>query len=189
LREAIDSQEAQIRDLCQQIVIATDKLAQDETDRMATFIDQAALITVQALSKVLPTLLDTLAVDQIAAFINQVLEENAKSQALNIFVSPAREAAVRERLESRAASMHRRANWTIAADAALSDLQCRMEWTAGGAEWDPQTVSDAVLSAITNHLPAHLRPQAAEPHSLAPETVDVTPQNPHTDNANPGEAP
>jgi flagellar biosynthesis/type III secretory pathway protein FliH len=185
LKEAIDSQESQIRDLCQQIVIATDKLAQEESDRMATFIDQSALIAVQALSKALPALLETLAIDQIASFVNNVLEEHSKHQTLNIFVAPVREDAVKKRLEAMAASMHRQQNWTIAGDAGLSDLQCRIEWTAGGAEWDPRTVSDALLAAIISHLPPHLRSQA----EVQPDAIDDTAQKPHTDSTPSGEAP
>lgn len=182
MQEAVGSQEAQIRDLLNQVVAATDRLAQDEADRMATFIDQAALISVQALSKALPALLDAVAIEQIAAFVNGVLEEQVKSQTLTIYVAPAREPAVHDRLESTLARLRRRQSWAIAPDPAMGDLQCRMEWSGGGAEWDPQEVASRLLETITAHLPEHLRPLTADtaPGST-PQQVDAGTQTPHTD--------
>lgn len=185
LKEAMDSQESQIRDLCQQLVLAADRLTQGETDRMATFIDQAALIAVQGLSRTLPVLLDILAVDQIAAFVNKVLEDQTKGRTIAIRVAPDREAAIKERLEAMAATLHRKIDWTITGDPTLSGLQCKIEWTGGGAEWNPQLVADGVLQAIMSHLPAHLQQSAViEPAS---ESVDETPQTPHTENESPGD--
>ena len=188
MKEAIGSQEAQIRDLVQQVVMTTDRIAADEADRMATFIDQAALIAVQALSKTLPTLLDLLAVDQIAAFVNGVLEEQVKAQTLNIYVAPEREDNVRERLTAMAESKRRKQAWVITPDPSLGPLQCRIEWTGGGADWDPNAVASTLLQTIVSHLPEHLRIQAMGPEvtpEAAPEptpeaVVDDSAQKPHT---------
>lgn len=176
MKEAIGSQEAQIRDLVQQMVMAADKIAADEADRMATFIDQAALVAVQALSKTLPTLLDLLAVDQISAFVNGVLEEQVKNQSLTICVSPEREETIRERLAAMAESKRRKQTWTVMSEPSLGPLQCRIEWTGGGAEWNPQAVATTLLQTIISHLPEHLRTQVFP----ADAQVDDTAQKTHT---------
>lgn len=176
MKEAIGSQEAQIRDLVQQMITVADRIAADESDRMATFIDQAALIAVQALSKTLPALMDLLAIDQIAAFVNGVLEEHVKSQTLNIYVNPERETQIRDRMQAMSESMRRKETWTILPDPSLSLLQCRIEWTGGGAQWDPQSVADTLLQTIISHLPESLRANAN-----IDAQVDDTAQKPHTD--------
>lgn len=181
LQEAIGSQEAQLRDLCQQIVMTSDRLMADESDRMATFIDQAALIAVQALSKALPVLLNTLAVDQIAGFVNQVLEEQVKSQTIAIYVNPARETAVRERLEAASTAMRRKQSWSIESDPSLHDLQCRIEWTGGGGDWDPSQVANRLLDTITRHLPPEMQARAAAGMAAPAATMDDPAQTPHTE--------
>lgn len=184
LQEAIGSQEAQIRDLSQQIVMATERLAADESDRMATFIDQAALITVQALNKVLPVLLERVAVSEIASFVTRIYEEQVKAQTLSIYVHPMRVTPVTERLEAMAATMRRKTPWIIQGDPSLHEMQCKIEWTGGGADWDPQTVATRMLDAITAHLPEHLRNAANPP--VTPEiddtleVMDASDQTPHT---------
>lgn len=190
LKEALESQESQIRDLCQQLVLTADRLTQDETDRLATFIDQSALIAVQALTRALPVLLNTLAVDQIAAFVNKVLEDQSKGCSLVIRVAPTHEAAIKERLEAMVATLHRKPDWVISSDPSLTGLQCKIEWTGGGAEWNPQAVAEAVLQTITAHLPEHLRADAIP--ATAPDAapaIDEAPQTPHTETEPSGDVP
>ncbi len=171
LQEAIGSQEAQIRDILQQVIVATDRLAARESDRMATFIDQAVLITVQALTKSLPILLERVAIDEIARFVTKIYEEQVRAQTLLIYVHPARVPAVTERLEAMAATMRRKGSWNIQGDPTLDYMQCKIEWTGGGAEWDPHTVSARILDAITAHLPETMRDQVNPP--VTPETDDT----------------
>ncbi|MCB1538588.1 MAG: hypothetical protein H6865_05705 [Rhodospirillales bacterium] len=179
LQEAINSQEAQIRDLVQQMVISAERLSTQEADRTATFIDQAALVAVQALVRTLPVLLDTLSVEQIANFTVGVLEGHVGHQSIVIHVPPVREQAVTERLHAMAANMRRKQDWTIQPDPKLHDLQCRIEWSGGGAQWDPNIVAARLLETIVGHLPDHLKPQVATP--IEDAAMDEAPQTPHTD--------
>lgn len=181
LKEAINSQESQIRDLMQQIVIAADHLAQNENARLATFIDQATLLTAQALAKTAPALLDILSNEQIVAFVRNVFESQSKNQTLSIHVAPEREAEVKTRLEAIAKTMRRNGNWSIAADSTLNNLQCRIEWTGGGADWDPLVVSQTLLKTITAHLPESLQ-------SLVTAGMDEKPAKPHNEDNASGDA-
>lgn len=181
MKEAIASQESQIRDVLQQIVLETERLGSQESERLATFTDQAAQLAAQMMGKALPALLQSMAVEQIALFIRGVVEEQSKKQDLVISVAPSRVEAVKARFDDMAASMRRTGTTTVEADPTMGDLQCHIEWSGGGANWDPQRVGDALMAAIEHYLPDHLK--AAAPAA----TLDETAQTPHTDDSTAGD--
>ncbi len=174
IKETLGSQEAQIRDVLQQVVFAADRLEQGETERLATFINLSALMAAQAIARLCPALLDHFAADQVMHFIRDVLGRQIKGQAIVIHVAPEHAAYISARLDETLAGMHRKLACTVEPDAALDGLQCRFEWTGGGAQWDPAATLDDLLQTLRSHLPEDLRAQAAA-------GVDETAQTPHND--------
>jgi len=117
-----------------------------------------------------------------------VLENQAKSQTLNIYVAPEREVQVRDRLEAMVQSMRRKQNWVILPEPALGPLQCRIEWTGGGAEWDPEAVANTLLQTIISHLPEHLRAEALPDENALPDAaIDDSAEKTHTNEVPQGE--
>jgi len=68
-RETMASLEARISELMQQVSNTAAVFMDNETQRLALFIDQSALLTAQILVKAMPVLLKTLALKQIEDFI------------------------------------------------------------------------------------------------------------------------
>jgi flagellar assembly protein FliH len=185
IKETLASQESQIRDVMQQVVLAATRLEQEENKRIAAFIEQSALITAQALSKTVPALMDILALEQISGFMKHVLGEQISGQTITIHVAPLHYDQIKTRLEDMLKNMRRKTTCTIAPDNTLSGLQCRVEWTGGGAEWDPGRVANTLLETIISHLPAHLRSAAI----LPAESVDEASGTTHNETSSLGDVP
>jgi flagellar assembly protein FliH len=184
IQETLNSQEAQIRDALQQIVMATTHLEQEEEARRTHFIEQSALIAGNALARTLPVLLDHMAQEQILAFVKQVMDDHAKNQKLQIFLGPTHFEALEKRLKEIFERGKRKSNCAIHRDDTLGPLECRFEWTGGGAEWNPAPIAQSIIGAIAAHLPEHLR----ETFVTNPEGMDEPAQTPHTEPDN-GEQP
>lgn len=182
IRETLNSQEAQIRDVLQQVLLAADRLEQGETQRLAVFIEQASLLAVQGLVKTCPALLGVFAADHILTFARTVIAENVRAQNVTIHVSPLNVGRIGPRLEDMAKAMKRGA-CVLVPDAALNDMQCRFEWTGGGAEWDPASASGQLMARLMDNLPEHLRGAATV------TAVDATPQTQHTEPHSTGDVP
>jgi len=174
IRETLASQEAQVRDILQQVVFAADRLEQGEAQRINSFIEQSTVLATQAITKLCPALLDVMAATQIDGFIRRVLAEQVKGQAITIHVAPEHVEQINTRLTETLVSMRRRATCNVVPDTTLNGLQCRFEWTGGGAEWDPGAAMNSLLETIISHLPEEMRAQASA-------TVDEQPQTPHND--------
>jgi hypothetical protein len=185
INETLNSQESHIRDILQQVVMAATRLEDNETQRLATFIDQATLISAQALTKIIPTLLNMLTVAQIDSFIRKVLAEQIRAQSLNIYIASEHKDAIETRLKQILQNMRRKINCEVHADSTLSNLQCRFEWTGGGAQWDPDHLSTTILNNIIAQMPDDIR-QHMESSS---ETLDETIQTPHNESNSSGDAP
>ncbi|MBU6235538.1 MAG: hypothetical protein KGQ41_06815 [Alphaproteobacteria bacterium] len=185
IQETLDSQESQIRDTLQQVVMAAARLEAEENKRLATFINQSALVTAQALTHTMPALLQIMGATQIETFMQQVLSELAKGQALVIHVPPAHYDQISARYTALAEKLRRKGACTIVPDPSLTGLECRMDWTGGGAEWNPQAVATKLLETIIAHLPEELRPMA----QLPSQTVDETQGTPHNEQILTGDVP
>jgi flagellar biosynthesis/type III secretory pathway protein FliH len=187
INETLASQEAHIRDLLQQIVIAASRLEEDEAKRNAHFIDQATLLATQALTRTIPTLLDYLALEQISRFIKNVLSENTTTQNIAIFVNAQNKEHIEKRLQNSLDAMPRKISCTIQTDANLNHMQCRFEWLGGGAQWSPDKTAHGLLGTIISHLPAHLQ---NEVNTVNPtETLDEPAITTHTSTINQESAP
>lgn len=182
INETLASQEAHIRDVLQQLVMATSRLEEGETARLATFIDQATLLSTQVMGKVLPALLEALSQEHIEGFIREVLSTHVQPRTLTLHVAPDNRDPIETRLQQFLESTHRKLSCEVLADAGLNGLQCRFEWTGGGAEWNPGQVAQAVLDAMTGQLPDNMKADAT-----IPERLDGTGQTPHNDST--GDAP
>lgn len=185
IAETLNSQEAQIRDVLQQVVLAATRLESEESNRLATYINQSALVTAQALSRTVPALLDMLAQEQIAMFMKQVLTEQVRGQTLTVHVAPMHCESIKTRFQKMLEQMRRKTACVITEDPTLNGLQCRFEWTGGGADWDPRTVAESLLEKLVSHLPEHLRAAAI----LPPEGVDEAAQTAHNEPNSSGDVP
>lgn len=185
IAETIDSQEAKIRDLLQQVVMAATRLEQDETARLATFIDQSALVTAQALVRIIPTLLDETSLDQISGFMKTVLTETSKKQPLVLHVPSVHHAELCDRYEKMASDMRRTGKCEIVADPALTATECRFEWAGGGAEWSPENVAGLLMARIREILPENMKDAV----NSSAQGVDESGNSPHNDETSNGDMP
>jgi flagellar biosynthesis/type III secretory pathway protein FliH len=167
-RETMTSLEAQLRELMQQITAQAALFLDNENARLATFIDQATQITAQILVKVMPVLLKTLGLVEIERFVRDTLRTHVKKGRLIVLVPPQYEQAVKDRFAALPAAASD--DWEIRPDPDLTSYQARVEWSGGGAEWNPEHVASVALQAIFDHLPDELKAQ----------TVDAPPQTEHT---------
>jgi len=194
-RETMASLEAQLRELMQQVNQTAALFMDNENQRLAAFIDQSSLLTTQILVRTLRVLLKSMALEQIEDFVRSTLQAHVKRGALTILVSPEFETPISERVAALKATMPQASDWTVRADPALHNYESRVEWTGGGAEWDPEVVASSALETLLAHLPEHMRALAFEtPASITPAldemaqaTVDETAQSPHTEDT--GENP
>jgi hypothetical protein len=182
INETLASQEAHIRDLLQQIVIAATRLEDNEATRNAHFIDQATLLATQALTRTIPTLLDYLAIEQLSRFIKTVLSENISTQNIVIFVSAQNKDHIEKRLKTMLQTMQRKINCVIEIDQNLNHMQCRFEWLGGGAQWSPDKTAHGLLGTIISHLPADLQNEVNTANHT--ETLDEKTINTHTSTIN-----
>jgi len=192
-RETMASLEAQLRELLQQISHTAIVFLDNETERLATFIDQSSVMTAQILVRTMPVLLKVMAVEQIEGFIRETLKAHVKKGRLTIYVSPQYEQAVKDRLKTLPENTPHLADWDIASSPDLSAYQSRVEWSGGGAEWNPENVANVALQTIFDHLPDDLKVQVTLGQPTQPENqqetkvaVDDAPQTAHTDD---GETP
>lgn len=185
IAETLNSQEAQIRDVLQQVVLAATRLEAEENKRLAAYIEQSALVAAQALGHTVPAMLDIFAREQIALFVKQVLAENVRGQTLAVYVPPTHYESIKARFEAMLEQTRRKTSCTFHAEPAMNGLQCRFEWTGGGAEWDPAAVAKKLLSELISHLPEHLRQNAVV---AAPQGVDEPSQTAHNEPNSSGDA-
>ncbi|NBX65979.1 MAG: hypothetical protein EBQ96_03180 [Proteobacteria bacterium] len=183
IAETLNSQEAQIRDTLQQVILAASRLESEENKRVAAFIDQSALLAVQAMVRTIPVLMELLSREQINLFMKQVLAEQVRGQTLVLYVPPLHFASIKDRFEKMLEQSRRKISCTINPDDSLTGLQCRFEWTGGGADWDPEAVSKNLLQKLVSHLPENLRADALQ----AREGVDEPSQKAHNEPSSSGD--
>lgn len=182
-REAMASLEAQLRELMQQVSHTAALFLDNETARLAAFIDQSSLITAQILVRTMPVLLQTLSLVQIENFVRDTLRTHVKKGKLIILVAPNYAEPIKERIKDLADTTPHLGDWTIDADPTLSAYQCRVEWSGGGAEWNPENVANIALQTIFDHLPDELKVHAMDGQSKAAKQEQVHPEQLHVDDS------
>lgn len=179
-KAGLSTVESDIQALFQQMVAQLRGLEQAEMKRHDRFIDMASLLCAEALAKVLPLALEQTALAQIEQFIATTLREHMKRQGIIIFVSPENKERLEDKIPMLLATMPHKIECTIRENKALGKHECRIEWSGGGADWDPERTQNVILEAINSHIPAAIRNNHQAPAKTASE-IDGGAQTFHTD--------
>lgn len=150
--DAMQSLEKQTLDTLNALAQAADRLYKAEESRTARMIDQASTLAFQAISVVLPQLLELHGADHIIAFIKSAVRDNMKVGKLTISVHPEQRDIITGRLEDMGSAFPWLQDLEIKAEHGLGLHECRVGWTQGGAEWNPDRIASEILSAFRSHL-------------------------------------
>ena len=151
--EAMQTIERQTADSLQALVQTAERLSKAEEQRLLKMTEQATALTYQVLSRLLPELLAGFGAAQIVTFIRETVRANLKAGSLTINLHPDQKERVWEKLSALSDAYPFLSDLTLKGEAGLNPNECRVAWTQGGADWDPDRIAQEMLEVFKTHLP------------------------------------
>ncbi|MEA2754675.1 MAG: flagellar assembly protein FliH [Aliidongia sp.] len=128
---------------------------------------QAAEMSMLALRKIFPALLDRAETGELEAMFAGAFEQAIEEPRILVRAAPELIDALKPRLHELAGRAGFEGKLSLVADPRLGDTECRAEWSEGGVERDPKRALDAVTGAIEHGIAAFDRRNGLDQDGVA----------------------
>ncbi len=136
-------QKEQLESREQFVAVTLDKIAQNfahlfaaETMREGVFEKEALKLTLASLDLLYPSMNEKLGADEVRKIIEKTLTDHRKTKEITIRVSPGMKGEIEMLISRIRAEEHEEVLWRVIEDQTLSQGDCQMEWSDGGAVRD-----------------------------------------------------
>lgn len=168
LAEHLVSEERRLSELFEVLLTNTGAIAESidqVSENVARDALEVAMITV---GKVLPTLIESNAIDEIEGLVKQCLTELRSEPRVAIRLHAASLEAFKSRLEPIAGATGYEGKLVLLADDDLAPSDCKVLWAEGGASRTAEDISRTVTAAVQNYLGAGVVETQESPPSADP---------------------
>jgi flagellar assembly protein FliH len=126
----------------------------DQKRALAAIERQAAELSMLALDKLFPALLERAETQELEAMFTEVFEIAIQEPRLLVRAAPTMIGALEPRLRALAERAGFEGKLSVIGDPRLDDTDCRVEWSEGGVERDPRRSLQAIAAAIEHGIAA-----------------------------------
>jgi flagellar assembly protein FliH len=126
----------------------------DQKRELAAIERQATELSMLALTKLFPALLERAETRELEAMFTDVFETAIQEPRILVRAAPAMIDALEPRLRALAERAGFEGKLSVISDPRLEDTDCRAEWSEGGVERDPQRSLQAIVAAIEHGIAA-----------------------------------
>ncbi|MEI9982321.1 MAG: hypothetical protein WDN69_03345 [Aliidongia sp.] len=138
---------------------------------------QAAEMSMLALRKLFPALLERAETGELEAVFTEAFAQAIEEPRILVRAAPALIDALDERLRAIAARAGFEGKLSLIGDPRLAETDCRVEWSEGGVERDPRRSLKAIETAIENGIAAFDRQNGTgEPDAADARPIEETVQ-------------
>ncbi len=132
---------------------------------------QAAELSMLALRKLFPVLLQRVEGQELEAVFGEVFDQAIEEPRIVVRAAPGMIEALEERLRILAARSGFEGKLSLIGDPRLAETDCRVEWSEGGVERDPLRSLKAIEAAVAKGIAALDRQTGA----VAPDDAEARP--------------
>jgi flagellar assembly protein FliH len=150
--EAMMRIERRLADTIERLCHVLQDSSADQARALAAIERQAANLSMLALRKLFPTLLDRAETGELEAMFAAAFEQALDEPRILVRAAPALIDELKPRLQALAERAGFDGKLSLVGDQRLSDTECRAEWSEGGVERDPQRSLDAIVAAIEHGI-------------------------------------
>jgi flagellar assembly protein FliH len=115
---------------------------------------QAAELSMLALRKLFPVLLQRAEGQELEAVFSEVFDQAIEEPRIVVRAAPGMIEALEEKLQALAARSGFEGKLSLIGDPRLAETDCRVEWSEGGVERDPQRSLKAIEAAVAKGIAA-----------------------------------
>jgi flagellar assembly protein FliH len=168
--DAMARVEARLADAIERLCRVLQESGAEQARALAAIERQAADLSMLALGKLFPALVERAETAELEAMFADAFEQALEEPRILVRAPPALIEALEPRLRALSARAGFEGKLSLVADPRLGETECRAEWSEGGVERDPQRSLQAVIAAIERGLAAFDlknglgRPAVADPH-------------------------
>jgi flagellar assembly protein FliH len=152
--DAMERIERRLADTVERLTHVLQDSGADQARALGAIERQAAEMSMLALRKLFPALLERAETQELEAMFAAAFEQAIDEPRILVRASPVLIAALEPRLRDLAARAGFDGKLSLVGDARLADTDCRAEWSEGGVERDPQRSLQAIIAAIESGIAA-----------------------------------
>lgn len=169
-REQVESREQFIAETLAKIAESFSHLFAAETVRESIFEKESLKLTVQSLDILFPSLNDKIGKDEVRKSIEKTLIDHRKTKEISIRVAIGMKSEIETLIARIRAGEHDEVLWRVTEDPSMTQGDCALEWSDGGAIRDSARTARDVRKNIEKLLDTPTPTLASEhdmPHSEA----------------------
>lgn len=161
-KEQLASREQFVAQTLSKIADSFSHLFAAETLRENVFEKESLRLAVAALDLLFPALTEKAGRDEVRKVIQKTLADHRKTKEISIYVAPGMHGEIEALISRLRANEHDEVLWRVIEDTGLTQGDCRLEWSDGGAVRDSVRAARDIRRNMENLL--------AEP---VPHTADI----------------
>lgn len=135
-REERESREQQVAQTLSVVADNFSHLFAAETVRESVFEKEALRLTMASLDLLFPSINEKIGRDEVYKIIEKTLSAHRKTKEIKIFVPNGFKGEIETLISRIRSTEHEDVLWRVTEDGALTDGDCRLEWSDGGAVRD-----------------------------------------------------
>ena len=152
--DAMERIERRLADTIERLTHVLQDSGADRARALGAIERQAAEMSMLALRKLFPALLERAETQELEAMFAAAFEQAIAEPRILVRASPVLIEALEPRLRDLAARAGFDGKLSLVGDPRLADTDCRVEWSEGGVERDPQRSLQAIEAAIEHGIAA-----------------------------------